>query len=379
MSPTEHDISDADRLSSGIIDVGQVPLRTSVSGARIEWDGVNGLVQYDANNNVVTHLSLDGDATFSGHLEGATGTFTGVIQGGEIIQRKGDDYIKLSDRKLSSVSYSQTQTQGVEIFTNNIVLYSHSGKPDTTSKIVGINLDSNGISFKFDPESQYFDDAGINGSYNPFLDETYLALAFDRVGVAGGSLKLENASGTSNALEFPNDHLISNHVGDFTFYGNRATGRPFKIRSHNNRGSYRNDFWIGQDGTIFSNPTYTNTSSNNANVRIAEADGNYRFYRATSAKKYKHDIQLSDVDPYKILDLEIKSWYDKREYEENGESTDGLRRYHALVADDVADVLPEFADYNHEGEVENYNDRVFSLLIPIVKDILERLDKLETN
>src|SRR5690625_2431459 len=75
MSPTEHDISDADRLSSGIIDVGQVPLRTSVSGARIEWDGVNGLVQYDANNNVVTHLSLDGDATFSGHLEGAKGTF----------------------------------------------------------------------------------------------------------------------------------------------------------------------------------------------------------------------------------------------------------------------------------------------------------------
>src|SRR5690625_1578514 len=83
MSPTEHDISDADRLSSGIIDVGQVPLRTSVSGARIEWDGVNGLVQYDANDNVVTHLSLDGDATFSGHLQGAKGTFAseGTFEG----------------------------------------------------------------------------------------------------------------------------------------------------------------------------------------------------------------------------------------------------------------------------------------------------------
>src|SRR5690625_4032431 len=75
MSPTEHDISDADRLSSGIIDVGKVPLRTSVSGARIEWDGVNGLVQYDNKDNVVTHLSLDGDDTFKCHLKGAKGTF----------------------------------------------------------------------------------------------------------------------------------------------------------------------------------------------------------------------------------------------------------------------------------------------------------------
>src|SRR5690625_492017 len=59
--------SDASLLNKGIVDVGQVPLRTSVSGARIEWDGVNGLVQYDAKDIVVTHLSLDGNATFIGH------------------------------------------------------------------------------------------------------------------------------------------------------------------------------------------------------------------------------------------------------------------------------------------------------------------------
>src|SRR5690625_1951414 len=71
--------SDASLLNKGIVDVGQVPLRISVSGARIEWDGVNGLVQYDANNDIVKHCSVDGDATFSGHLEGASGSFSGDL------------------------------------------------------------------------------------------------------------------------------------------------------------------------------------------------------------------------------------------------------------------------------------------------------------
>src|SRR5690625_202518 len=200
---------------------------------------------------------------------------------------------------------------------------------------------------------------------------------------AFGTLKLQNASGTSNALEFPSGHMISTSptAEDFTFYGNRAGGRkPFVLRTHSNTSNYRADLYVDTDGTLYSTPTYNTTSSNAANVRIGiDSDGESRFLRTSSAKKYKHDIQLSDVDPYKILDLEIKSWYDKREYEENGESTDGLRRYHALVADDVADVLPEFADYNHEGEVENYNDRVFSLLIPIVKELKERIDEIESK
>src|SRR5690625_4759380 len=84
MSPTEHDISDADRLSSGIIDVGQVPLRTSVSGARLEWDGVNGLVQYNALGEPVSWLDLDANAHFanaflSGRIEALEGYF-GVNQ-----------------------------------------------------------------------------------------------------------------------------------------------------------------------------------------------------------------------------------------------------------------------------------------------------------
>src|SRR5699024_3117757 len=35
----------ASNITEGVINVGAIPLRTSITGARLEWDGVNGLVQ----------------------------------------------------------------------------------------------------------------------------------------------------------------------------------------------------------------------------------------------------------------------------------------------------------------------------------------------
>src|SRR5699024_10105901 len=64
----------------GIIDVGAIPLRTSITGARLEWDGVNGLVQYDMQGNPVSWLDLDANAHFanaflSGRIEALEGYF----------------------------------------------------------------------------------------------------------------------------------------------------------------------------------------------------------------------------------------------------------------------------------------------------------------
>lgn len=80
MSPTERDLSDADRLKTGIVDVGAVPLRTSKTGARIEWDGVNGLVQYDRDGKPMSWLDLEGNAHLanaylSGRIEALEGFF----------------------------------------------------------------------------------------------------------------------------------------------------------------------------------------------------------------------------------------------------------------------------------------------------------------
>nr|WP_026681899.1 phage tail spike protein [Priestia megaterium] len=93
--------SDADRLTKGIIDVSAVTLRTSSDGARVEWDGSKGLVQYNSNNIATSWLDLEGNAhfengyfngeihaesgTFKGILSGATGTFSGKVETSQLI------------------------------------------------------------------------------------------------------------------------------------------------------------------------------------------------------------------------------------------------------------------------------------------------------
>src|SRR5690625_1907565 len=70
----------ADNIKDGVIDVGAIPLRTSITGARLEWDGVNGLVQYDSAGNPVSWIDLDANAHFanaflSGRIEANEGYF----------------------------------------------------------------------------------------------------------------------------------------------------------------------------------------------------------------------------------------------------------------------------------------------------------------
>src|SRR5690606_22435277 len=101
---TDEIAEDASRLKTGIIDVNQVPLRTSITGARIEWDGINGLVQYNEDGEPVAWLDLEGNAhfengyfkgeihadkgSFSGNITGASGTF------GEVTAIDGDFFFQ---------------------------------------------------------------------------------------------------------------------------------------------------------------------------------------------------------------------------------------------------------------------------------------------
>lgn len=123
-------------------------------------------------------------------------------------------------------------------------------------------------------------------------------------------------------------------------------------------------------------PAYSNTTPNAANVYVS-SDG--VFSRSTSSERYKADIRYNDVDYKKILNLRQASWYDKGEVEQNGGSTEGLRRYYGAIAEDFERIgLPEYIIYNEEtGEVENFSDRAWVLLIPNINDILEELEQIK--
>ncbi|GGB26948.1 hypothetical protein GCM10011409_00280 [Lentibacillus populi] len=118
----------ADNISKGVIDVGAIPLRTSITGARLEWDGVNGLVQYNTNGEPVSWLDLDANAHFanaflSGRIEALEGFF--------------GDNLRLRDGKLEiirddgAVSVSSGMVRNGLTVVGNDPPYMTSGESDT--------------------------------------------------------------------------------------------------------------------------------------------------------------------------------------------------------------------------------------------------------
>ncbi|MBU5266304.1 phage tail spike protein, partial [Virgibacillus proomii] len=105
----------ASNIKKGVIDVGSVPIRTAANGARIQWDGTNGLVQYDSDGNPVSWLDLKGNSHFvngyfSGEIHAQSGTFAGELKGasgtfGHVTVKNGD-FVLANDE--TGAQYSAT-------------------------------------------------------------------------------------------------------------------------------------------------------------------------------------------------------------------------------------------------------------------------------
>ena len=149
-------------------------------------------------------------------------------------------------------------------------------------------------------------------------------------------------------------------------------GNNFVIEKNGNR-----YLRIGSDrGGLFlqSSAIYDRTTSANPNTVIVSNDHTLR--RSTSAKKYKDDIQPSTLDPYLLLEIEPKSWIDKAEQAEGNVQ----RRYYGLIADEVEEAgLGDYVTYDN-GEVDALMyDRLWTLLIPIVKDLKQENKQLRKD
>ena len=199
-------------------------------------------------------------------------------------------------------------------------------------------------------------------------------------------------------IVFNGKNSMNNDSGDGTFL--RSESR-FDFRAKKNGEMYTN-FVIGYDGVgprIYSNSIFERTYSNSANMYITSAG---TIGRVTSASKYKLEIEPAKIadNAERLLELDVKSWYDKAGTEayadyltkkELGEEVDAgdipyVERSYGLIAEELAEVgLSEFvaygdADENGNREIEGIQyDRVWTLLIPIVKRQAERIEALENK
>lgn len=121
----------------------------------------------------------------------------------------------------------------------------------------------------------------------------------------------------------------------------------------------------------------TNTTTGNAaNAWLNSTTG--RLARSTSSLRYKTDVQPQSIPFDSILQLEPKSFYDKREYEENPETA---KRILGLIAEEVAEI-PVLKDllvnYDAEGNADAISYPTIAVaILPLLKDFNARIQALE--
>lgn len=135
---------------------------------------------------------------------------------------------------------------------------------------------------------------------------------------------------------------------------------------------------------------YNQTTSSAANVYISS---NANLLRSTSSSKYKVLIENEEEKGYdykRLLNLSIKSWYDRTAVESYSEILNGnldekeieafpIKRHYGLIAEDVYNAgLAEFVTFNDDGGIEGIEyDRLLTLLIPIVREQQQKIEQLE--
>ncbi|MFI1655613.1 tail fiber domain-containing protein [Streptomyces sp. NPDC020472] len=102
--------------------------------------------------------------------------------------------------------------------------------------------------------------------------------------------------------------------------------------------------------------------------------GDGTFARNTSSRRFKQNIRDIDIDPDAVLSLRPRV-YDRRPKEEGGEY---LRDEFGLIAEEVAETLPEIVTYDEEGRIDALRyDLLGVALLPVVQDQAERIERLE--
>lgn len=126
------------------------------------------------------------------------------------------------------------------------------------------------------------------------------------------------------------------------------------------------------NGAIRSRSTYDDDTVTNSPNMYVTSNGWFRRSTNTSSQRYKKDIkELKDeeLNSEKLYDLKVKQFKYKKEYQPNEKDTRYDKNLVGFIAEDVAEVYPIAADFNEEGQVENWNERY---LIPPILDLIQK-------
>lgn len=279
--------------------------------------------------------------------------------------------VVLNSTGLAGVNGSGTTTFAISASTGNVSL---TGALFTGGTISGGSLNING--------NAIIDSSGFLTAYNATITGTITTSNLTATGgtIGGftiGSTTLYVGSGGS-IISLGSNGTISTSGTTYTKYlvVNGAT-LGSNYMAVGGSGVINGDLSVAN---YFYDPGHATTTST-ANAYLNSITG--LLARSTSSQRYKVEIEPQDIPLDSVLALQPKSYIDKAQYEENNNSSNGLQRLLGLIAEDVAQipVIGEMlANKDKNGNPDSVNyDRVAVALIPVIKNVIERLKALETK
>ena len=218
----------------------------------------------------------------------------------------------------------------------------------------------------------------VNGAYGSFGDQSFLGLFIGKnadgtpapVGLSGASSYV-NINGGEGYGDIVKTKPSINVGIDITYAKNTGPDMIMYGKTISVAGD-----WVRIPSA------YAHTTSASPNMFVA-ADGT--LYQTTSAARYKAEIERSYSTEYgeKLLNVPIATWYDKAEMKRyaSGESNIVPIRYFGMIADDLDEAgLDLLVRKSPDGELSGINyDRIAPALIPVIKNLKERIEVLENG
>ncbi len=356
-------------------------------------------------------ILIEGVEIYGGTITQESGNRKLVMSNGELRSYYNDDVtMKFGQYKMSFHNRDQAEIGSFYPITSLTSGEKGIGFEVTDNSHFGIGVNKSGIMYPsisiIPRENRMY----VAGPYNSANSGSLLALYANRRFLSA------NPTGNWDMLNSIDQPAIildqSNTSNDvFLYYGgfNRRAGAQANFRTRLSDSSYRDileltqtglrvrtDYLrIGESGSgdpVFrANAIRRRTSTNDANVRInPDSDSNGLMYRTTSSEKAKINIEEITIEhALKVLDVMPVTWFEKENAEMfcdflNGENQElgdieRIKRIPGITAENVENAgLTEFVE-RVDDEIVNVNNKLWVLLIPIVKNILQEMEGLKNG
>lgn len=276
---------------------------------------------------------------------------------------------------------------------NGAIVFRNSSNEDTLSfaefnpygTIKGWTFDNTNLVCK--NTQAYFGTFGVNREFD---GTPIIGVGSAYWNTKSGSISVRNSNYEGVALTHGKSTLMGSTHGLYLTTGAVALNGP---------GNYNFALETAGDGNniITSDAILKRTYSTIGSHQQVIITSNGIMGAVTSSKRFKLAIEESNSEQFKkILNIKPKTWFDKRESEEkadyltrlaNGEDMTGainpvVKRTTGAIAEDFVEVgLEEFVIKDDDtGEVNGLAyERAWLYLIPLVKELYERIDVLEKS